>query len=91
MTGLSRKIVISNCGTGKPYPGRGEENEKKIYAALVPDVPMLADDIHLKDLEMSQILAGLTMLELSGAIECGAGGYFMRRSADISKLDETEA
>ncbi len=67
------------------------ENEKKIYAALVPDVPMLADDIHLKDMEMPEILAGLTMLELSGAIECGAGGYFMRRSADISILDETEA
>ncbi len=66
------------------------ETEKKIYAALVPDVPMLADDIHVKGVEMPALLAGLTMLELSGAIECGAGGYFMRRSADISKLDEEE-
>ena len=66
------------------------ETEKKIYAALVPDVPMLADDIQVNGVEMPALLAGLTMLELSGAIECGAGGYFMRRSADISKLDDTE-
>lgn len=63
------------------------DTEKKIYAALVPDVPTLADDIRLPGVGMSALLAGLTMLELCGAVECGAGGYYMRRSADeISEL-----
>jgi len=58
------------------------DTDKKIYEALVPDVPVLADDINIPGVSISEILSGLTMLELSGAVECGAGGYYMRRSAD---------
>jgi len=58
------------------------ETEKKIYAALKPDVPVLADDIPVQGIDMPALLAGLTMLELCGVVECGAGGYYMRRSAE---------
>lgn len=64
------------------------ENERRIYEALIPDVPTLADDIPVKGMEMPELLAGLTMLELCGAVECGAGGYYMRRSADQPQLPE---
>lgn len=66
------------------------ETEKKIYNALVPDVPVLADDIPVPDIPISAVLAGLTMLELCGAVECGAGGYYMRRSADDMPLPAPE-
>jgi DNA protecting protein DprA len=66
------------------------ETELKIYAALIPDVPVLADDIQLENLSVADILAGLTMLELCGAVECGAGGYFMRRSADDLRTEGTD-
>lgn len=65
------------------------EKEKKIYEALVPDVPVLADDISVSGFTMAELMAGLTMLELCGAVECGAGGYYMRRSADEVQLDAT--
>ena len=66
------------------------ETEKKIYEALVPDVPVLADDIPVKDLTMSAILAALTMLELCGAVECSAGGYYLRRGADDISVNEPQ-
>ena len=64
------------------------ETEKKIYAAFTPDVPIRADDIPVKGIEMPELLAGLTMLELAGAIECGAGSYYIRRSADQPRMPE---
>lgn len=64
--------------------------EKKIYAALVPDVPVLAESIPVQGLSMSDVLSGLTMLELCGVVECGAGGYYMRRSADDIPLNAPE-
>ena len=64
------------------------DTEKKIYAALTPDVPLRADDIPVRGIEMPELLAGLTMLELAGAVECGAGGYYIRRSADQPRMPE---
>lgn len=58
------------------------ENEKKVFAAMKPDMPMLADDIAAAGLDMPQILAALTMLELAGAVEVGAGGYYLRRAEE---------
>ncbi len=58
------------------------ETEKKVYAAMKPDVPVLADDIAVAGLGMPEILAALTMLELAGAVEVGAGGYYLRRGAE---------
>lgn len=58
------------------------EKEKNVYAALTPDVPTLADDIHVSGLSVADVLSSLTMLELAGAVECGAGGYYLRRSSE---------
>ena len=58
------------------------EDEKKVFAAMKPDMPMLADDIAVPGLDMPQILAALTMLELAGAVEVGAGGYYLRHAEE---------
>ncbi len=58
------------------------DKDRKVFAAMKPDVPMLADDISVPGMGVSDVLASLTMLELAGEVESGAGGYFLRRGAD---------
>ena len=55
---------------------------RKIYEAMLPAVPVVADDIPVTGIGMGELMAGLTMLELAGVVECGAGGYYLRRSSD---------
>lgn len=72
------------------------ETEKAVYRAMTPDIPMLAEEIGAASgIPISSILASLTLLEISGAVESGAGGYFMRHADDeevgepaITELDE---
>ncbi len=72
------------------------DTEKKVYRSMTPDIPMLAEEISaVSGVPISNILAALTMLEISGAVESGAGGYFMRHADDeevgepaITELDE---
>lgn len=66
------------------------ETERKVYEAMIPDVPVVADDIPVAGVGMGELMAALTMLELAGAVECGAGGYYLRRSSDIPSIDEEE-
>ena len=66
------------------------ETERKVYEAMIPDVPVVADDIPVSGIGMGDLMAALTMLELAGAVECGAGGYYLRRSTDIPSADEEE-
>jgi hypothetical protein len=49
-----------------------------------------ADDIPVSGIGMGDLMAALTMLELAGAVECGAGGYYLRRSTDTPSADEEE-
>lgn len=58
------------------------ENEIKIYNAMTPDVPMLPDEIARKGFSLANVMSAMTLLEISGVVECGAGGYYLRRSAD---------
>ena len=58
------------------------ETERKVYEAMIPDVPVVADDIPVAGIGMGDLMAALTMLELAGVVECGAGGYYLRRSAE---------
>lgn len=69
--------------------------DMKVYRAMKPDIPMLPDEIVTAELEISQIMVSLTMLELAGAVEAGAGGYFVRHADDeevgepsINEFDE---
>ena len=65
-----------------PVPAVLSEEERKVLDAMKPDVPMLVDDISVPGMDVSAVLSTLTMLELTGEVESGAGGYFLRRGAD---------
>lgn len=59
-----------------------DELSIKIYNLMKPDVPMIPDELVTSDISVSDVLSSLSMLELAGAVESGAGGYFLRRSSD---------
>ena len=58
------------------------ENDVRVYNAMIPDTPMIPEELLLDGMRISDVMASLTMLEISGAVEAGAGGYYMRSSAD---------
>ena len=58
------------------------ETDKKIYEMMIPDTPMLPEELLCEDMKISDVMASLTMLEIAGAVEAGAGGYFMRVGDD---------
>ena len=63
------------------------EDELRVYAAMKPDVPTLPDELSKQgSIPVGAVMSALTILELSGAIESGAGGYYMRSSADVDLI-----
>ena len=72
------------------------ETEQTVYRFMIPDVPMLAEEIcSASKLPVNIVLSSLTLLEIAGVVEGGAGGYFMRHADDeevgepaITELDE---
>ena len=54
---------------------------------MKPDVPMIPDELVSAELPINEVLSSLSMLELAGAVESGAGGYFLRRSSDDISID----
>lgn len=60
------------------------EMDIKIYEAMTPDVPMLPDEISRAGFALQQVMTSMTMLEIAGAVEADAGGYFLKRAADIA-------
>lgn len=59
------------------------DDDRRVFEYMKPDVPMLADEIVGCGLALPKIMVSLTMLEMAGAVESGAGGYYMRRGADF--------
>ena len=59
------------------------EVDIKIYEAMTPDVPMLPEEIARTGFPLQQVMTSMTMLEIAGAVEGGAGGYFLKHAADI--------
>lgn len=55
-----------------------DENEIKVYNKMKPNVPTLPDDLVGDGINISTVMSALTMLEMTGAVESGGGGYFMR-------------
>ena len=54
-----------------------------VFENMIPDTPVLADELSQKcAMKISDVMVSLTMLEMCGLIEAGAGGYFIRRGAD---------
>jgi predicted Rossmann fold nucleotide-binding protein DprA/Smf involved in DNA uptake len=71
------KILIDVDST-KQY-----DEDMKVLDAMTPDVPMLCEEIAAKGFELSSVMVSLTMLEVAGAVEAGAGGYYLKRAADF--------
>ena len=63
------------------------EKEREIYSLMKPDTPMLADEIGEGRYTISEVLTAMTLLEISGAVEAGAGGYYIRCSWDDDLID----
>ena len=59
------------------------EVDIKVYEAMTPDVPMLPEEIARTGFPLPQVMTSMTMLEIAGAVEAGAGGYYLKRAADI--------
>lgn len=56
-----------------------DEKYIAIYNSMKPDVPTLPDEICTNGYDISDVLAAMTMLEISGAVEGSPGGYFTRK------------
>ena len=57
-------------------------DDLKVFEFMTADVPMIAEEIAECGLSLSQVMVSLTMLEIAGAVEAGAGGYYLKRAAD---------
>lgn len=63
------------------------DTERAIYDMMVPDTPMLPDEIGGDKYSISEVLTAMTLLEIAGAVEAGAGGYYIRCSEDDDLLE----
>ena len=59
-----------------------DEVNVRVYNLMTPDVPVTADELVGGGLSVSDVLSSMSVLELAGAIEAGAGGYYLRRGSD---------
>lgn len=59
------------------------ETDLKVYNSMSPDTPVIPEELISDGISIADVMASLTMLEISGAVEAGAGGYFMRSSSDL--------
>ncbi|MCI9449349.1 MAG: DNA-protecting protein DprA [Clostridiales bacterium] len=64
-----------------------DEINIRVYNMMKPDVPMIPDELVTGEISVSDVLSSLSMLEIAGAVESGAGGYFLRRSVDNIEFD----
>ena len=62
----------------------------EIYNNMKPDVPMLPDEITYLGYNISDVLAAMTMLEISGAVEGSPGGYYTRRGNEEFSVPSKE-
>ncbi|MBQ7836113.1 MAG: DNA-processing protein DprA [Clostridia bacterium] len=81
----SKEPIFPEKPSVKPtvdFDSLGDE-ELKIYRSMTPDVPMLAEEIcNVSGIPVASVMASLTLLEMTGVVESGAGGYFMRHADD---------
>lgn len=64
------------------------ELERGVYSTMLPDTPMLPDEIGEGKYSISEVLTAMTLLEIAGAVEAGAGGYYIRCRGDADDLIE---
>lgn len=58
------------------------EKERNIYYSMKEGAPMLPDEIGGGAYTISEVLTAMTLLEIAGAVEAGAGGYYVRCLGD---------
>lgn len=58
------------------------EKERNIYYSMKEGAPMLPDEIGNGAYTISEVLTAMTLLEIAGAVEAGAGGYYVRCLGD---------
>jgi len=68
-----------------------DEINIRVYNRMIPDVPMIPDELVSDGLSVSDVLSSLSLLELAGAVESHPGGYFLRASADDITFDGEES
>ncbi len=91
-----KKVKKKKSADKNPFPKKENERPKKkieldtlspedikVLEYMVPDVPMLAEEIAEGGFELSNVMVSLTLLEIAGAVEAGAGGYYLKRAADF--------
>lgn len=66
------------------------DTERVVLARMKCDVPMLAEELVGDGTDLPTVLGALTVLEIAGAVEGGAGGYFVKRSGDGFEPAENE-
>ena len=67
------------------------DKERDIYFSMKLDTPMLPDEIAGGKYSISEVLAAMTLLEIAGAVEAGAGGYYIRCANEFDDLLEESA
>lgn len=70
--------VVQDRSMARAHVDQLGEKERAVYAAMKPNTPMLPDEIAGDSFTVSEVLTAMTLLEIAGAIESGAGGYFIR-------------
>ena len=96
-----KKVKKKKSADKNPFPKKENERPKKkieldtlspedikVLEYMVPDVPMLAEEIAEGGFELSNVMVSLTLLEIAGAVEAGAGGYYLKRAADFGREPE---
>lgn len=64
------------------------ETDLAVYRAMKDDAPMIPEELISDSLSISDIMSSLTMLEIAGAVEAGAGGYFIKCACGIDMPEE---
>jgi len=67
------------------------KKEQEIYYAMKPGTPTLPEEILRDKYSIGEVVAAMTLLEIAGAVEAGAGGYYIRcDSPDDGFVSENE-
>lgn len=80
-----REKNISEILSGLP------EKYLALYNKMVPDVPVFPDEIKCDGYTISDIIAGMTYLEINGVVEASAGGFYIRighENVEITNANE---
>ncbi len=59
-----------------------DDMDMRIFNKMKPNVPVTPDELAGNDMPVERIMAAMTTLEMTGVVEAGSGGYFLRTDPD---------